>query len=76
MIQARGRTREEKQTIDFGFAYSGGFFESFNRQSKPLDQTLLDQFVFFFSFYKYSAKLIQDYFDKESFTDLKGGRSK
>ena len=50
MIQARGRTREEKQTIDFGFAYSGGFFESFNRQSKPLDQTLLDQFVFFFFF--------------------------
>ena len=25
MIQARGRTREENQTIDFGFAYSGGF---------------------------------------------------
>lgn len=74
MIQARGRTREEKQTIDFGFAYSGGFFESFNRQSKPLDQTLLDLFVCFFSFFKYSAKLVQDYFDKESFTDLKGRR--
>ena len=50
MIRARGRNREEKQTIDFGFAYSGGFFESSNRQSKSLDQTLLDQFVFFFLF--------------------------
>lgn len=27
MIQARGRIREEKQTMDFGTGYSGGFLE-------------------------------------------------